>query len=183
VDIDPRLYALKERFLQTGHPSEPISSEEGQVQAAVSAILREGEEWEILLIKRAEAEGVTIETVNSPAERIEIDDGLIDVVTCKQLLHECHDVDEVLREIYRVLTPRGRAFVIDFDADGSRLAAWSIRMFIRLTQGREEADVYNKSFRAGLSGNTVREKMMAVGFASVQYIKSGPNYLMIGSRS
>jgi 8-oxo-dGTP pyrophosphatase MutT (NUDIX family) len=57
VDIDPRLYTLKERFLQTEPDPEALPAEGERVQAAVSAILRGGEEWEILLIKRAEAEG------------------------------------------------------------------------------------------------------------------------------
>lgn len=133
--------------------------------------------------ERAEAEGLTVETVNGPAERIDLENGVMDVVTCKQLLHECDDVDDVLREVHRVLTPRGKAFIIDFDADGSKLAAWSIRTFIRVTQGREQAAAYEQSFRAGLPGNAVREKMLVVGFASVKYVKSGPNYLLIGRKS
>jgi 8-oxo-dGTP pyrophosphatase MutT (NUDIX family) len=57
VDIDPRLYALKERFLQSEPSLAAPDLEAERIQAAVSAILRGGEEWEILLIKRAEAEG------------------------------------------------------------------------------------------------------------------------------
>jgi len=82
--------------------------------------------------ERATAAGLEIETVNSTAESISLADGSIDVITCEQLLHECHDVDKVVSEIHRVLKPGGKAFVIDFD--------------------------------------------------SVDYIKSGPNYLLVGSK-
>jgi len=69
----------------------------------------EAEPMLALARERAAGLGVELETVHGPAERIGLDDGVVDVVTCKQLLHECRDVDDVVREIHRVLAPDSRA--------------------------------------------------------------------------
>lgn len=106
----------------------------------------------------------------------------MDVVLCKQLLHEAADVDRVLAEMQRVLKPGGRAFVIDFDADGSRLAALAVRTLIRVTRGQELARSFWRSFTAGLHGAQVRERMLKAGFDGVDYVRSGFNYLLVGTK-
>jgi len=56
--FDPRLSTLREKLSAREERFDPVPSEGGdRTQAAVSIILREGEEMELLLIKRAEAEG------------------------------------------------------------------------------------------------------------------------------
>jgi len=56
--VDPRFSTLHQRLLALEEEFGPIPEEDGtRVHAAVSLILREGEELEVLLIKRAEIEG------------------------------------------------------------------------------------------------------------------------------
>jgi 8-oxo-dGTP pyrophosphatase MutT (NUDIX family) len=55
---DPRLSTLREELLSVEEGLQPIPADAGnRVHAAVSVVLREGAELELLLIKRAEAEG------------------------------------------------------------------------------------------------------------------------------
>jgi ubiquinone/menaquinone biosynthesis C-methylase UbiE len=134
----------------------------------------------MLAIAREEAAraGVAITTLECPAERLARDDGSVDVVTCKQLLHEAGQVKQTLAECYRVLKPGGRAFLIDFDAEGSWLAPRLLWAFLRLTRGREMAADFWKSYCAGLPGSQVRKQLLDAGFNRVDYVKAGPNYLM-----
>lgn len=56
--LDPRLLAVREALSSLGKELEPVpNSVAGITHAAVSVILREGTELEILLIRRAEADG------------------------------------------------------------------------------------------------------------------------------
>lgn len=121
-----------------------------------------------------------VETVCCPAERIEVPDATADVVMCKQWLHEAEDVDRVLAEMCRVLKPGGRSFVIDFGADGSRLAAHAVRALIFVTGGASGG--FWRSFTHGLRGVDVRERRLKAGFAEVEYVRSGFNYLLVGKR-
>ena len=133
--------------------------------------------------EEAQRVGLDVETVCCPSEKIALGDGTLDVVTCKQLLHECEDVQQTLREIYRVLKPGGKAFVIDFDALGSRFAAKMIKTFMRVIKGKEIANKFWTSFTAGLPGPEIRDKMTDIGFQHVEYTKSGPSYMMVGVKA
>ncbi|MBU0550081.1 methyltransferase domain-containing protein [Myxococcota bacterium] len=137
------------------------------------------------IIQREEARqrGLEIEAIGGPAEAIERASATVDVVTCKQLLHECADVAQTLAEIHRVLKPGGVAFIIDFDQDGSRLAARLIHLFMRLRRGGVIADSFWRSYSAGFKGSDIKAKLEAVGFEPVIYHRSGPNYMMIARRA
>ncbi len=138
----------------------------------------------MLLIAQEEAQrrGLSIQMLNSPAEEIEIEDQTVDVVTCKQLLHEAHDVDQTLSEIVRVLRPGGQAFVIDFDASGSRAAAQLLRSVLMLARGPFVASGFWKSFNAGLEGVLIEQKMHAAGLTDVRYAKAGLNFFISGRK-
>lgn len=138
----------------------------------------------MLQIAKEEAgrHGRSIEAVQCPAEALDLEDASVDVATCKQLLHEAGDVDRVISELARVVRPGGRTYIIDFDADGSRLMAGGIRLMLRLTRGREVADSMWSSFRAGLPGARVREWLLAAGFERAEYRKAGMNYFVVGVR-
>jgi ubiquinone/menaquinone biosynthesis C-methylase UbiE len=128
--------------------------------------------------EEASAAGLEVRTVCCPAESVTLADGEADVITCKQLLHEVEEPGEVVAEAFRVLKPGGRLFLVDFDADGSRMAAFAIRMLLAVTHGREMADNMWKSFRAGLPGADVRAMALDAGFAAADYQRSGCNYLV-----
>ncbi len=130
----------------------------------------------------ARAAGYELETVESPAENIELADGAMDVVTCKQLLHEVTDLERTISEIARVLKPGGKAFIIDFDADGSRIIAGMIKLLLRIISGREMANGFWTSFISGHPGAKIKELMENSGFNGVEYIKDGPNYFIIGEK-
>jgi ubiquinone/menaquinone biosynthesis C-methylase UbiE len=125
---------------------------------------------------------LVLRTVHCPAERLALADGEADVVTCKQLLHEAADVTGVLREAARVLKPGGRFFLIDFDATGSRLAAFAVRLFLTLTRGRLIGRSFWRSFRAGLSGSKVRDMMLEAGFTRADYRRASFDYFVIATK-
>jgi len=132
--------------------------------------------------EEAASAGLEVTTVESPAEEMALEDASVDILTCKQLLHEAQDVSKVIAEVVRVVHPGGRAFIIDFDADGSRFVARLIRTFMRLTRGRDIAASFWKSFQAGLPGADVARELTDVGMAEVDYRKAGPNYLLVCRR-
>jgi len=137
----------------------------------------------MLAIARREAEraGLRIETICCPAEALAIPGASIDVVTCKQLLHEAADVDRTLGEMARVLRDPGVAFVVDFDAQRSYAAALATRALLRVTRGAEMARDFWRSFQSGVAGERVRDAMARAGFRSVEYQRAGFDYFIVGS--
>jgi ubiquinone/menaquinone biosynthesis C-methylase UbiE len=130
--------------------------------------------------EEATAAGLSITTVCSAAESLSLGDEEADVVTCKQLLHEADDPKKVMAEALRVLKPGGRLYLIDFDADGSRVAAAAVRALITVMGGLAIARTFWRSYRAGLHGADVRTTLLEVGFASAEYERSGFNYFITG---
>lgn len=51
------------------------------------------------------------------AQALDVDDNSFDAAVCVQVLEYVEDVDRALAEIHRVLSPGGRAFVVDTDWD------------------------------------------------------------------
>jgi len=132
--------------------------------------------------EEAAAAGLSFATVCCPAESLALDDGAADVVTCKQLLHEADDPRQVVAEALRVLKPGGRLFLIDFDADGSRLAAAAVRTLVTLMGGLAMARAFWRSYKAGLRGVDVRAMLLEVGFEHATYEKAGFNYFVGGTK-
>lgn len=133
--------------------------------------------------EEAAAAGVPHTTVVSEVEELDLDEGCLDVVLCKQFLHEARDWKACLAELYRVLAPRGRAFIIDFDAEGSATAARAIKLLIRVSGGREMADNFWTSFTRGLPRTGVLREARAVGFKRVQVVSRGPSYCIVVQKS
>jgi ubiquinone/menaquinone biosynthesis C-methylase UbiE len=135
---------------------------------------------EMLEIAKEEAGkiGMDICLCTCPAEKIELSDNIADAVVCKQLLHEASDPQKVISEISRILKPGGKAFVIDFDEDGSRLAAHIIKLLLRVVSGKLIAESFWKSFSRGLKGSIVKTYLENSGFKKVLYKKRGPNYFL-----
>ena len=90
--------------------------------------------------------------------------------------------EKVISEVARVLKSGGKAFIIDFDADGNRVSATLIKCFLRIFRGKYIAQNFFKSFSGGLRGEVVKKMMVDYGIESVKYRKSGPNYFLIGTK-
>jgi ubiquinone/menaquinone biosynthesis C-methylase UbiE len=131
------------------------------------------------MLEITEEEGVkagkSIKVCKCAAEALKLGDNTADVVVCKQLLHEANNPAKVIAEICRILKPGGKAFIIDFDADGSRFAAYAIRLLLWAVSGRIISGSFWKSFSAGLHGKIVQEYLIINGLKSIKYIKRGPN--------
>lgn len=129
--------------------------------------------------EQATVAGIQHTTLVSEVEQIDLDEDSLDIALCKQFLHEARDWRACLAELFRVLAPRGRAFLIDFDAEGSALAARAIKLLVRASGGREMADMFWTSFTHGLPRTAVLREARAVGFRRVQVISRGPNYYIV----
>ncbi|MCP4599048.1 MAG: methyltransferase domain-containing protein, partial [Proteobacteria bacterium] len=115
--------------------------------------------------EQAEQLELVLMTLMCPTEALDIKENSVDVLTCKQLLHEAGDVDCTLKEMARVLKPGCRAFVIDFDAESLKLGPIVLRTFIRLTGGRDIARAFWHSYSQGLKGSEIPTRMRAAGFS------------------
>ena len=116
------------------------------------------------------------------AHKLEIEDNSLDVVTCKQLLHEVEKPEKIILEIYRVLKPGGKAFIIDFDKKGSKLSARASKLVIKASSNKTISDNFWKSFKAGLDGNKVKEMVENAGFSKSFYQKVGFNYFQLAKK-
>jgi ubiquinone/menaquinone biosynthesis C-methylase UbiE len=122
--------------------------------------------------------GLKPELCHCNAEEIILTDEIADVVTCKQLLHEANDPMQVLNEIYRILKRNGTGFIVDFDADGSRLAARVVKLLIRVLCGKEIAEKFRKSFSSGLKGVDIVSYLEKLNACDIEYVKMGPSYFI-----
>ena len=139
---------------------------------------------EMLEIAEEEAEkrGEQIQRCQCPAEALDLEDNYADIVVCKQLLHEARDPNKVVSEICRVIKPKGKVFIIDFDADGSKIAARFIKGFMRILSGKQISDNFWKSFCSGLKGSSVVALMKKHGLEGIEYHKRGPSYFLVGHK-
>lgn len=133
--------------------------------------------------QEAERAGVTVRSVESPAERIALPDACADVALCKNLMN-CIDTArriDVVREIARLLAPGGAAFTIDFDVQGSRPSATLIGLFAHVLVGGE----FRRDFSAAFARRLAPEPL-AVAFTeagcSTSIERFGPSFLLIARR-
>ena len=123
-----------------------------------------------------------ISKINCDAHKLEIEDNSLDVVTCKQLLHEVEEPKKIILEIYRVLKPGGKAFIVDFDADGSKFAAKTTKLVMKGMSNKAIANNFLKSFKAGLKGKDVKKMIEDAGFSKSFYQKAGFNYFQLAKK-
>lgn len=131
-----------------------------------------------IAVEEAKKYDKQISVCESPAESITLENDSADLVLCKQLLHEAADYSKVIAEICRILKPGGKAFIIDFDADGNKIAALLIKTFIRFSASKKLADSFWKSFSSGLKGSSVVECIEQNKMKNVEYLKYGASYFI-----
>lgn len=81
------------------------------------------------------------------------------------------------------MKPGGRLFLIDFDCDGSKLAAIAIRSLILLTRGREMACDFWRLYKGGLPGKEVKQMVIDAGFNDAECRVEGANYFISGRKT
>jgi ubiquinone/menaquinone biosynthesis C-methylase UbiE len=102
--------------------------------------------------------------VQADSERLPFADNSFDAVTCSHSFHHYPQQEQVLREIYRVLRPDGRAMIIDGDRDG----LWGRLVFDGIVV-MMEGQVHH------LSARDARRLYGRVGFADIaQRRRGGP---------
>jgi len=122
--------------------------------------------------------GKEILTCESPAESINLENDVADIVVCKQLLHEAENPELVVSEICRIMQKGSKGFIIDFDKEGSKTAAIMIRILMYFVGGKELSKSFWKSFTSGLQGNIIVQYLKTNNMTNVEYIKSGANYFI-----
>jgi ubiquinone/menaquinone biosynthesis C-methylase UbiE len=132
--------------------------------------------------ERAAQRGVEVQTVLCPGERLELADGSVDLLVCKQFLRLAADQGAVLREAARVLRPGGRAYVIDFNAKGPLWGQLLLNAWIQLTAPRFIRGMFWGTMSCGLAASEVPAAMRVAGFSEASLLRSGVSYLARGVR-
>jgi ubiquinone/menaquinone biosynthesis C-methylase UbiE len=140
----------------------------------------------MLEVARAEARAAAIaaEVILGSVEQLTLADGTADVVVCKNLMN-CISTEarpSVAQEFYRILAPGGKAFIVDFDERGSRLAAAAISLIVRLVAGKTFQSDFRAAVNRRLDPYPLVETLEAKG-ASVSVERFGPTFLLIAHRT
>jgi ubiquinone/menaquinone biosynthesis C-methylase UbiE len=91
------------------------------------------------MIEKAEAGSTSYRNVHfrkANAEELPFDNAFFDLIICSNSFHHYFSPDMVLEEVYRVLKPSGRIYVLDITADGLMT-----RILDRLAKKKEPAHV------------------------------------------
>ncbi len=138
-----------------------------------------------LAAKEAQHAKLALRTVKSRADQLDLPDASVDVVVCKNLLN-CLPKDEsrraVIRELGRVLVPGGKAFVVDFDREASRLCAWFIRGVVRVASGPDFARDFWAAQERRFDVRAVEAWMTEFGFEALGRGTHGISFVLEGTK-
>lgn len=137
-----------------------------------------------LAMAEAEQQGLRISTLLSAAESVALPEAIADVVVCKNLMNciePAHRL-KIVGEMARLLKPGGRAFTIDFDVQGSRVAAAAIGLLTRFLAGAEFSRDFRKAFARRLDPGPLAAAFEAKGCCSVEVERSGPTFLLVATK-
>ncbi len=128
--------------------------------------------------RRRAAGGRRTRFVQADALTLPFAAGTFDVVTIGYGLRNIADIDAALREMRRVLTPGGRAVVLDFGRPANALAAGLYRVFLRATMPvigllfHGDPDTYRyipESLERYPAQRGVEKMMLSAGFSGARY--------------
>jgi ubiquinone/menaquinone biosynthesis C-methylase UbiE len=91
------------------------------------------------MIEKAEASSSGFNNVHfsiTSAEQLPFDDNFFDFIICSNSFHHYFNPDKVLSEVYRVLKPGGRIYILDATSD-----TFIVRMADKRTKKRDPAHV------------------------------------------
>jgi len=127
--------------------------------------------------------GVEVDTVCSPAERVDLPDGCADVVVMKHLLLHADDVDAAIGEMHRMLAPVGRAFVVDFDPDRPAPLAWLIWLGARVRFGAYRAGRFWWGWTHAYPLPRLLTRLEGAGFGTPDVRHRNVNYVITARRA
>lgn len=118
------------------------------------------QEMLMLTLERAKAEGIThIHPLHAEMHAIPLPDASVTRVLASTVLHETNRLEETLREIRRVLMPRGRLMVIEWDA---------------------QATAYGPPLHHRLPKKNLEERLSSLGFSVEDHPWPPYYYILLG---
>ena len=112
---------IEMKLLQSGMTVMDLGAGDGYLSRAVARYVRKVVAVDISgemlreLVKKAGAEGISnIETLESDGCDVPVDSSSIDIVCANMYLHHIEDPEQAIKEIKRVLKPKGKVFLADF---------------------------------------------------------------------
>ena len=128
--------------------------------------------------ERAQGRGLPIEVQRASSEQLPFGDAEVDLVVCKHYLRFAKDLGAVLRECRRVLKPAGRAYFIDFNAEGPYLLKRLLWLWIRYTAPFFLVESFWDSMQQGLAATKVRDELLNARFSEATVLRSSVSYLI-----
>jgi len=137
------------------------------------------------LAGRVAAEGRTapaFEVREGRAEAIPAGDGAVDLVACRNVLHEWDETQRGFGEVARVLRPGGRLVVMDFDAGYPRWKLRAVAGLTRIFAGREASGRVLRPFEDALTEGQVHTFLQAAGLTVLSSRRKGRSLLIVAQR-
>jgi SAM-dependent methyltransferase len=116
------------------------------------------------------------------AEAIPADDGAVDLVACRNVLHEWDDTARGFGEVARVLRPGGRLVIMDFDGGYPRWKLRSIAGLTRVLAGRDAARGIIRPFEDALTEDQVHAFCQGAGLAVLSSRRKGRSLFVVAER-
>ena len=138
------------------------------------------------LAKRVAAEGPAapaFEVREGRAEAIPAEDGSVDLVACRNVLHEWDETQRGFGEVARVLRPGGRLVIMDFDGGYPRWRLRAIAGLARALKGREAAGRILRPFEDAFTEGQVHAFLDASGLAVLSSRRRGRGLLIVAQRT